>query len=228
MENIQEGITLISSIITSVITVGTVIYKIGFKSDRKREKKYYEKVLQPFVKAISQDSNVNILKFIKRITTRTNDYVPKYIFYLVDQKKSEDLKKVLLYDYFDIYENDVNMIGYIFRVGQKILTYCLVFAGVLWLYAGCLSILAGTSELVLLVSNNVFGNIIKNKMELSGSEQSFGEIGKGIVFIFFSYLTVVFFKRMNMDRYKIGRIQIEKTIKKYVAYYDKYAKHYIY
>lgn len=58
MENIQT----IISIILSIITLISVVYKSGLKEGRDRERKYYETVLQPFIESITQNKNINVLR----------------------------------------------------------------------------------------------------------------------------------------------------------------------
>ena len=79
MENIQT----IISIILSIITLISVVYKSGLKEGRDRERKYYETVLQPFIESITQNKNINVLRLLRKLVKRTDDLemISKILFY---------------------------------------------------------------------------------------------------------------------------------------------------
>ena len=71
-------------------------------------------MLKPFVVAYKINLDINITSFVYSKVDRSNDNIPKYVFYLIDKCQKEDeiedkcidnqniLKKVLIHDYFNL------------------------------------------------------------------------------------------------------------------------------
>ena len=138
----MENVTMVIAAISAVIGVTATIYKILFRSDAKRVEKYYEEILKPFIIDYHKDRNMNVINFLDNKAERDNDVIPKYIFYLIDngKEKSEDLKKVLLYDYIDIYPNDNNKMLRFMEMISKFLAFVMVAMSFSFLLYECLLI----------------------------------------------------------------------------------------
>lgn len=212
----METASVVISIITSVITAGTLIYKLGFKNDYAREKRYYKKVLKPFMKALTKNENMNVMEKCKELVKRMDDDVPKYVVFLIKENSVDDLKKVMICDYFDIYENDDNKIRRIIEIIGKLSQYigiALMFFLMFCAYLCFMTIVYyGISVLGALMS----GEKCVTEMQYLLLTGIMTAISVGTFFIIFYSV-----KKDNMDRYTTKKDKIEKMIKNKTKYYDK-------
>ena len=214
--NMLDKLKCIFSTITSAIVVCTLIYNAGFKSNFKREKEYYEVILKMFIGSLVSEKNENVLKQIKGKISHTDDFVPKYVLYLVDKGEDEKLLKVLLYDYFDIYPNDDNSINRSARVLTKGIICILLFMAIAFFIWGCICLYMGVEELIL-GSHNGFR--IDNVCY---------EILSGILCFVLYLFTIWITKIINNDRYTTQKKKIEKMIRKKIDTYDRKHDEYVY
>lgn len=204
-------------LVTSAIGTLTAIYKLVFKNDSKRKKLYYEKVLVPFIVAYKKNSNINSIKFVKNTVDNGSDDVPKYIFWLVEQNRKDELKKVLLYDYFDLYKNDSNQMDwltyYISRILEYVIfigAYVLAFLGGaffgLWFYSILVAIWGSIENGVVLWRDML--NSFSNILYFAACEGAY-------------ILCILVVKKLNRDMYTYNKKKIEKMIEKKVKRYNK-------
>ena len=104
-----EKVNTAVALITAIIGVISTVYKIGFKKNDERLNAYYKNVLKPFIVEYKNNKKVNAAKFMKSVVNYDDDFVPKYVFSLMHSESKEELKKVLIYDYFELYHNDDNI-----------------------------------------------------------------------------------------------------------------------
>ena len=222
MDKVQAVITFI----LSLITFGTVIYKLIIKKTHKREDEYYDKVLKPFIIKYAKNKNINAVKCIREIVHREQDYVPKYIFYLLDNNRKEELKKVLIVDYFDLYNNDSNNIVRGSNYLQKALLYVGMFFVLIFLSLGVgLIVLYALSLLLSIIYEFIENGLqaikyIDWKMHITG-----GIVGGSCILISFGMAKL--YLKKNIDRYSIKESHINKIINKKVEGYRKYCGGYV-
>lgn len=213
MENFEKLLLLV----TSAIGTLTAIYKLVFKKDSKRKKVYYEKVLVPFIVAYKKNSNINSIKFLKSIADNGNDDIPKYIFWLLEQNQKEGLKKVLLYDYFDLYKNDSNQMDWLTYYISRILEY-VIFMGayVLAFLGGAFFGLWFYSILIAIWESIESGNVLWSDMLNSLENILYFSVCEGL------YILIIFVvKKLNRDMYTYNKKKIEKIIEKKIKRYNK-------
>lgn len=220
MENLERILAIITSVIGSI----TAIYKIGFKTNHKRTEEYYQKILIPFVTKYKKDNNINTIRFLDKKLKVKNENVPKYIFYLMDEQRETDLKKVLIYDYLDIYHNDNATMNQILRSINKALSYVMFFLSFIFLYFGIMSIMIVFYSIITDAFYDIKGI---NSIQLSNSEWNIWQIIIGAIFIVCSFLLIIFVKFWNEDMYTVKKDKIEKIISKKVRIYDKRKDNYV-
>lgn len=227
-KNMWENISSFIAIIGSLIAICTTIYKKIFKNGFKREQEYYRKVLLPYVEK-NKSGNANALHEIIIQIKRTDEYIPKYIWYLIDKSQNQtdnatsndDLHKVLIYDYLDIYPNDDNMMGRLAGIVTKIATDVMTFLAFIILVFGSIICVAvfnklfpiGTGKIIDLAAFN-----IKSLQEL------FLGIGCMVVYVVTIYVAMI----INQDRYTAKKKKIETMINRKVKDYDKHVEDYVY
>ena len=203
-----------------------LIYNIGFKKSFKREKEYYEVILKTLIGSLTSGKKENVLEQIKGKIRHIDDFVPKYVLYLVDKGEDEKLLKVLLYDYFDIYPYDDNSIKRMIRVARKICVYVLLFSSFVILVLGSIQLVIGANDLIFEVANKnsfVIEFSASIKLPVWLYEMLMGMVG------FIMYLVAACVAmRMNSDRYSVRKKQIEQMINMKVKSYDKRKDKYVY
>ncbi|WP_031390506.1 hypothetical protein [Kineothrix alysoides] len=97
----------LSIIISAITATATFLHNFVFKNINKREDEYYEKVLIPFYNIYYYNSNINAVKFYKKLGIPVSaEYIPKYLLFLLKSNDEEKLKKILILDYLLLYNND--------------------------------------------------------------------------------------------------------------------------
>lgn len=244
----QENIDSSIAIIVSLIALCTTLYKIFLKKGFKREQEYYKKVLMPYIEAYRSRNEKALQDMIKQIK-RTDEYIPKYILYLIDisqnqttqikmkqvkktikinqtiqinnTEDNEKLQKVLIYDYLDIYPNDDNIIGKIESVGVKILIYTMYFAALFFLLSG-----AAYISVALI---NIFPMKIGRIFDLSAINSTSGYYLVSGLFYMLIYLIIICATLLiNGDRYTTNKKKIEKMIERKIKVYDRKIHKYVY
>lgn len=162
------------------------------------------------------------VKEIKEQIRRTDDSIPKYVWYLVDKNKDKKLKKVLKMDYLTIYPNENNKMCFIITLVDKILRYLLLFMLCVLLFMGAALILQG----IFGISFSVYqGQSIefKDNMQFFCFEIFFG-IGCWVSCFLIGYGVI----NMRGDRYSLKKKDVKNMINKKVKAYNKRYDKYIY
>lgn len=185
-------------------------------------------ILQPYISKCKKGKEFNRINFVKEILKRRDDNIPKYIFYLVDTEKEEELHKILVYDYYCLYPNDERNCNRITDSILKVLYYVLwiiyllfLMVGAFWFYTGVCSFLMGLfgSDMSIIFRSNIL---------IQDRHKSIICLLVGIVFMVSGIGYAKFVNVINDDRYSLKLKKIEKRIKRGVKKYDKYAKNYYY
>lgn len=208
-----EQITSIAAAISAILGSIITIYKLILKNEEKRIKTYYEELLKPFVNAYHKNKNINIIKYLNKKAKRNNDAIPKYIFYQLDKKESENLKKILLYDYSCIYPNDANKIMKFVEMFEKTL-YLILFVSsfTLFIFATiCLSFTLILFILYLFGSNIAFLDLL----------------WLSIACFTLSIIIIQIYKVMDIDMYTLKECRIQKLINRKIKSYNKNSDKYI-
>ena len=74
----------------------------------------------------------------------------KYIFYMLDNAKEDELRCVLLSDYMDLYPNEVNGIGKVLDIVYKVINYILLAVSFISLFYGIMHVINGVLESISL------------------------------------------------------------------------------
>lgn len=101
----------LSPIITIIVTVITLIAKNinkEYKSYLGLNKLYFEQLLVPYITHYRRDRNINPIRYIKKNNIHEKQFIPTYILYLIDEGKREELNKVLIVDYVNIFNSQIN------------------------------------------------------------------------------------------------------------------------
>ena len=212
----MENVTMVIAAISAVIGVTATIYKMLFRSDAKRVEKYYEEILKPFIIDYHKDRNMNVINFLDNKAERDNDVIPKYIFYLIDngKEKSEDLKKVLLYDYIDIYPNDNNKMLRFMEMISKFLAFVMVAMAFSFLLYGAVCISFSLILFLQFISENI--------------RLAFELLGLSIICLAFSGVSIQITRLINEDMYTLKEKRMRKLIQRKTKYYDKNITKYIF
>ncbi len=213
--SLKDNINWVITLIASILTTGTLIYKAFFKKAIDREKNYYEKILKPFIEKCKVEDEKIALREIKNQIHHTDEFIPKYILYLMDEAKKntvndnaiEDMKliKVLKCDYFDLYPNDEYLLIRLLKVFSKMLHCIIIFVAFLFLLVGGESFYNGFADL-----------FSSNWSWLSMYEFAIGVIGF-VMYIVCIHVVLLF----DRDRYTIKKSKIERMVNKKVRAYDK-------
>ncbi len=218
---------IIQTILTLVIstsTVLTLLYKTGYKNIRKRENDYYNNVLKPIVETIKSNNNVNITKSLGKIVKFSDDSVPKYIFYLMSQSENEKLKKVLIYDYFDIYDCEENLISNVLKFFKKIMVYIFIFLSILLAVVFAFNF---SSHISLVI----FTSIKESKLDTFNIKellQSLQLFVLDFLLLFISVFSLYCAKFSNTYMYTFKKKRIENIVKKKVKKYNKIMDNFFY
>lgn len=208
------------SIITSLIGCITLIVKTFFGKSQKREAAYYEKILKPYVLKLNKGKKISAVSVVSGLAKRNDDDIPKYIFYMLDNAKEEELRCVLLSDYMDLYPNEVNGIGKVLDIVYKVINYILVAVSFISLFYGIMYVMNGLLESIS------FFSLLVQRETMEGSMQAKIEIIRnslvtGTILGLFSILSLKLSIVSNDDRYEIKRNKIEKMIRNKVRRYNR-------
>lgn len=126
----KELLAALSGIAAFIITY----FDKGEKKYELMKDMYFEKVLKEYHIRYVEDNKINSVRFIKKNYKKSDSYIPRYIFYLVDNNEKEKLKQVLLEDYFNYYPNFENSLSNTFnKLAGKVYIielFAVSFAGV--------------------------------------------------------------------------------------------------
>lgn len=195
------------------------------------KQKYFDRVLCVYYCKYRKNSNINSVNFIKRNFEGNETFIPKYIFYLCDEKNKEDLNKILLVDYWKYYPNKTNVFnksinglfdkGHIFEVFLSISTICLggmlIMLFIIQLILSTITVLKGSLPI---------SSIVK---ELSANDAWTGLI-YGILVLVLEFIHHISISKdfQKKDEYSLNINGIEKIIEKKKKIYDDYnSKYYL-
>lgn len=223
-----EVFNILVTTITTIFTSVTLVYKLIIKNGNKKEQKYYEDLLKPFVKILCENKQKDAIKFVRSTLDFSDDCIPKYISYLIRANNSENkelrddkIKKVMICDYLDIYENDKkiykNGINFIYRF----VYYIYIVLGILSLTAG--SALIGVGLMSAIISS--YNRLLSSNIEIIAFTNT---IITGGALITFSFLAYLFIDLWNYDRYTLSNKKIERIINKRIKSYEKINKKFFY
>lgn len=222
----MEKIQVFVSVATSIVTFVTLIYNIGIKQGKSREKRYYEKVLRPFMVQWSENHEIDALLTIGNLVKREDDDVPRYVFHLVNKKKEKKLKTVLIYDYLCFYPNDVTSINKILDSISKICYYALFITALIFFFLGIVYWEEALSGLILIGYNFIIkkeqimdsGNVDLNMCVYLLSIGGFLILGCIVIMKLANWV--------NTDRYSLNKKVINSMIKRKCKRYEKNKKKY--
>lgn len=221
----MQEIEVFISVITSIVTFITLIYNLGIKKSIKREAIYYKKVLQPFILKLSQNSEVNAIKIVKKLAERDNDNIPKYITFLIDNGESDILKKVLICDYIELYPNDSNDLTKIINSAAKLMYYLLIFLSLFLIVVGTIIVTDGLVDLCSL-RDGISLKIMYKNVELLTWQWHLVRSICGVICWGASILILKYNRLTNTDRYALSKNKIKnminKKVKKYPLIYNKH------
>lgn len=160
MDKYQDMITIISLTVSLIATLITLIRNTGFSKNYERERRYYEKVLMPFLEKYAKNSDFDIIKFCKNKIKRTDEDIPMYVIFLMDHREEDKLKKVLLLDYTKLYKNDINTVNNITTLVDKILFCIMLIWEFFFILLGSLLIVGSALEMLNNKTISLLGNII--------------------------------------------------------------------
>ncbi|HBF1194926.1 hypothetical protein [Clostridioides difficile] len=216
--------------VVSTIFIALIVY---FKAEQKKRElyldKYFEKLLTPYILEYKKNNTINSVKFIRKRYTIKDYYIPSYIFYLVENNKNEDLKKVLSVDYINNYPNHKNDINKALDKITQVVDFILVLTyTALKIFAFCMILILCFCILIFLIDflkSTLSHNIILKKDKLI--------IIESFIWLIIMYLYYIFckFARENIvdneyNTYTRKRKCIEKNIIRKKKIYKKVSKKY--
>ena len=206
--------------ITSAIAALTALYKMCFKREHNRVEKYYENILCPYLIAYKQNKNVYAVKFLKKKIQYSEEYVPKYILYLIEHQKKEELHKVILYDYYDLYKNEDNTRAQFMDGMIKIGTYIEFFISLICMFY-CFFFLTNAVT-VLLGQQPLFANLLKEEGILFSKWMiSLAYVFGAAIMGGLAALVGMLSKVISFDRYTLNKRKIKQHIALKIKAYDR-------
>lgn len=227
MNSSNEAITVFTTIIGFV----TLVYKLCVKKNKKREENYYKDFLKPIIAKIKSDKEIKIMEEVKTLINNidSDDNIPRYIFYLVDNEREDELEQVIMCDYITLYPNENNKISSITETILKVMNYIALILGYAMLILGPICI--STSALLLVY--NIFCIILK-KTQIQVSDTANIDLYSAYLLlgIVFTIIGIYFMKKATKDeddRYTTNIEYMEKMIKRKGNKYPRLCKkHYVY
>ncbi|HBG2118006.1 TPA: hypothetical protein OLY09_003726 [Clostridioides difficile] len=216
--------------VVSTIFIALIVY---FKAEQKKRElyldKYFEKLLTPYILEYKKNNTINSVKFIKKRYTIKDYYIPSYIFYLVENNKNEDLKKVLNVDYINNYPNNKNDINRALDKITQVVNFILVLIYiVLKIFVFCIILILCLCLLVFLI--DFFKNVLGHNTILKKDKLIIIESSIWLVAMYLSYMFCKFARENIMDNeyntYTRKRKCIEKNIIRKKKIYEKVSKKY--
>lgn len=208
-----QAVSLISTVLASIF--------MYFEKKNKRyddfSEEYISKVLNPYITEWKHNKELNTVKFIsKRLkkSNKTNEfYIPKYIYYLVEEENDkEKLHKVLITDYLQHYPNNENkkwkLVNSISECLESIVEFlfCLTFSLLLLTASVCFA-----SLLLEIFTRRPVNEIVENIVTII------------ITFILNMMIIIIVkaIKKSETDYYSLEEEKIKRYINEKVNYYDK-------
>ncbi len=220
-EKIMKNIDAIITVLTSVIGLFTLLYKLWIKNNRKREERYYNDVLKPIMVKIKTNKEIELLDSVKELIGEYNDDVPKYIYHLIDCKKEQELRKVLISDYMSLYPNEDNRVLSAMDIFMKIMNYILLIFAFVLLIIGVYS-LGVCFPALFVYMINMFLEILKvTSIGIVNGRTYFTYFIIGIVSIGIGIWLLKTSTLFEDDRYTMRIKFIEKMINKKISRYEK-------
>lgn len=205
----MEVLATIASIIVSIITIIPTVKNRIFNI--KRERKYYKKIIIPYVNELHKSKDLKACSFIKSHFVRTNENIPKYITYLIDINDNEKLHKVLIHDYCFIYKNEktktlkfLNNISNIFALFMNLFSIVLLTLGAFLIFMSIASVIVYFTNKDQLILQKFIYYLIYGVLFLPTSLYFFKSVPK-----------------ISNDIYSLETQNIKKIIDDNVKWYEK-------
>ena len=163
---------------------------------------------------------------MKDIAKRDNDNIPKYVFFLMDDGESEKLKKVLIYDYFDIYPNDSTKMNQIMSIINKSIIYIQFGLSIACIFGGAMCVVQAIINFGADIYWGVRGTVSIDNFSMSNWMLYTLQIGTGIFLWIVAVGVVTYAKYIDKDTYTVKEKKIKKMISKKIKIYDKKSKKY--
>lgn len=119
-------VTAITALIATIINLVSGLGSLKKSEEVKREDTYYKKILIPFLKFYHKGENgKNAIDFLEEKGV-DRPFIPPYIRYVyynkseTDVKRVEQLQKLLIIDYVELYENEDRVINRFFKIIGRI------------------------------------------------------------------------------------------------------------
>lgn len=234
-----DTLSKIIAIFSATIGATKTIHINFFKDLYKKKHAYYETILKPFILIYKEQPSTNVNEFINEILDKKDDNIPKYITYLIDIKlkqenssfkleekdeeiakllqNSDTLKKVLIYDYINLYPNERNKKLKIYEIVSQLEKYVLYSLSFIFIFIGVYYVI---DEVYLIISSLFNLSMIFNSIN---SQNIIGGLGCLILGIMITFVPDNIFK----DMYDLKKSIIHKHIKYRVEMYEKHIDKYV-
>lgn len=216
----MEGIESIVAVITAVITLVKTLTDLLGKKNRSRERKYYNCLLKPYV-VMKKDKKIKAVDFVKKRINRGNDNIPKYVFYLSDKDREEELDKVLLYDYISLYPNGANRLNVAAEFTIRFIHGICYVAALFFMLFGGFLLSAGLSVWIMDIGSSLFYEGVRMAFQKLILWENVQRIIYSSLCLLGGLLLMKVCVKNEVDRYTIEKKKIEKKIAAKLKYYDK-------
>lgn len=220
---------ILNLIVSAIAAIG-VLYNTYFKKSDVRVRKYYEEILCPFIEKYSpktpqQQPNKKAIKWVKSKVKRSDETVSKYVTYVLEHKSINDAEKVLLTDYYSLYDNKGN------RFCNNLGKFQTLLSQISLLYSIVLIIMACTLFSVKIVTyiTYIINSLDRISNTITSIANSFpncliNEL-KAYVLVLSLYFVGTYLSKLSFysdsDMYTLNIRQIEKLIDRKIKEYDK-------
>ncbi|EGT5422672.1 hypothetical protein KWR14_017080 [Clostridioides difficile] len=206
------------STIIAIVTTFITLFSKNQKIIETHTDTYFNKLLVPYINEYKNNDNINAVDYIKSRYTLEDYYIPKYIFYLLDENNFCLLHKILVVDYWEIHpskrKNIYKVMNNLSDIYDFLAIMALFFLSIMYTYGALSSGYLFISKIIMF-RTITFEDVIRFFEYMA-------------ITVFFFYLSVKIFKNIN-DDYSIKNKDIMKNIQKREKDYDKnYDRFYIF
>ncbi|MEG2412583.1 MAG: hypothetical protein RSA29_17100 [Clostridium sp.] len=153
-------VTVIGAIISFIIAY----FDKGEKKYEDLKDQYFEKVLIVFYKNYKKNSDINPVKFMKHKFVENEVFIPKYIYYLIENNDKEKLAKVLIVDYCNYYPNFNNSARNTINKLCRKIYIILLFIYTVYFVWGMFNIIPSLSMLMESINYYIKGSLMKSNL----------------------------------------------------------------
>ncbi len=216
-------------IIGAVIAFISTFLNKEISKNEKLLDKYFEDVLSVYVGEYKKNRTINPVKFIKRRYNMNNNFIPSYIFYLVDGNDKDRLHKVLIVDYMKNFPSSHNNINRTIGYTEKLILTIQIYLYYLLTFLNIIGILIAINGLINSIRFNLnggSGNIVLGNITIPDIIFNIGSIiFLIIILIILQQLPKLNFRIIEND-YTMKIKKIEKILSKKEEKYDKHKDSY--